>query len=137
MCTTLKDAMLLNELLLITERVSPTQMYDVEKFADALWGKLGIDVSFTKHFLERVNDERNGKDISAAELIRLFKKEYEKYGKDVKSMDGDSEAVFRDLMTLVNLPFVLKDGEKGKTLVAKTVMRKQDFKSYTPMLDIK
>ena len=122
---------------LIFERVSPTQMHDVEKFADALWGKLGIDVSFTKHFLDRVNDERNGKEISAAELIRLFKKEYEKFGKNVKAMDGDDEAVFRDLMTLVNLPFVLKDTDKGKTLVAKTVMRKQDFKSQTPTLDIK
>lgn len=119
------------------ERVTPTQMNDVEKFADALWGKLGIDVSFTKHFLDRVNDERNGKEISAAELIRLFKKEYEKYGKDVKSMDDQDEALFKDLLTNVNIPFVLKDNGKEKVIVAKTIMRKQDFKTYTPEMPIK
>lgn len=126
--------MKLNDLF---ERVSPKQMMDVEKFCDALWGKLGIDVSFTKHFIERVNDERNGKDITAAELIRLFKKEYEKYGKSVAKMDAEAEAVFHDLLTLVNLPFVVKDRGDTKTIVAKTVMRKQDFKSTTPLLSVK
>jgi hypothetical protein len=122
---------------LLFERVSRAQMISVEKFCDALWGKLGIDVSFTKHFLARVNDDRNGKEINSAELIRLFKKEYEQNGKNVAKMDGEAEAVFRDLLTLVNLPFVVKSHGDEKTIVAKTVLRKKDFKSEDPQLNVK
>jgi hypothetical protein len=128
---------ILTELLKLSEFVTQKQLNDVEKFADHLWGKLGVDVKFTKHFIERLNDERNGKEISSAELIRLFKKEYEKHGKNVVQMDGEAEAVFKDLMTHVNLPFVIKDKAGEKTIIAKTVMRKQDFKTDTPFLDVK
>lgn len=113
----------------ILEEVSQTQLDDVEKFADRLFAKIGIDVSFTRHFIERMNDERNGKDVSAAELIRIFKKEYEKYGKDVESLDDNMEAVFMDLSSDLNLPFVIKDRRNGKELIAKTIMRKPEFKT--------
>ena len=118
--------MLLSELL---EDVTPTQLKDVERFADKLWNKLGIDVEFTRHFIERMNDPRNGKDITSAELIRLFKKEYEKYGKAIKDED---EAVLVDLMTDVNLPFIIR----GDKLVAKTVLRKKNFSSTNPMYKV-
>jgi hypothetical protein len=125
--------MLLREL---REEVTQAQLTDVEKFADRLWGKLGIDVEFTKHFVQRMNDERNGKEISAAELIRLFKKEYEKYGKDIRSIDDAGEALMTDLLTDVNLPFVIRDRKDGKELVAKTVMRKKDFKTNDPSYEV-
>lgn len=115
---------------LFQEDVSPQQLKDVETFADRLFAKLGIDVSFTGHFIDRMNDERNGKAISPAELVRLFKKEYEKYGKEVKNLDDATEAVFMDLTTDLNLPFVLRDRGRGKQLVSKTIMRKPDFKTY-------
>ena len=112
----------------LREDVTLKQLDDVEAFADRLWGKLGVDVEFTKHFIDRLNDERNGKEISAAELIRLFKKEYEKFGKDIKALDDSDEAVFKDLMTDLNLPFIMRDRRDGKELKAKTIMRKKDFK---------
>jgi hypothetical protein len=118
--------MLLRE---INEAVSARELNDVETFADRLWGKLGVDVSFTRHFIDRLNDERNGKQITPAELIRLFKKEYEQYGKAVSKIDTDGEALFMDLLTDINLPFVIKDRAAGRELVAKTVMRKKNFKS--------
>jgi hypothetical protein len=118
------------------EEVTQSQLADVEKFADRLWGKLGIDVEFTKHFVQRMNDERNGKEISAAELIRLFKKEYEKYGKDIKQIDDAGEALMADLLTNVNLPFVIRDRKDGKELVAKTVMRKKNFKTDDPSYEV-
>jgi hypothetical protein len=117
--------------------VTAHQLHGVETFADHLWGKLGIDVHFTKHFIDRMNDDRNGKQISAAELIRLFKKEYEKYGKDVKQIDAEAEAVFMDLLTDINLPFVMKHTKHGQELVAKTIMRKKDFKSDDPAYQVK
>lgn len=125
--------MKLNE---ITEDINQAQLNQVEIFADRLWSKLGIDVAFTRHFIERLNDERNGKPISAAELIKLLKKEYEVYGKAISALDGDAEAILKDLTTQLNLPFVIKDTNQGKTLVAKTIMRKPDFHSPDPEFSV-
>lgn len=112
--------------------ITSTELSAIERFADALWGKLGIDVHFTRHFLDRVNDERNGKPISAAELIRLFKKEYAYHGRNISKLN-DTEAVMKDLLTGINLPFVYKDMPQGQDqLVAKTIMRKPDFKTPDP-----
>ena len=120
----------------LMEAVTQSELDQVERFADALWGKLGVDVEFTRHFMDRVNDERNGKPISSAELVRLFKKEYERNGKQIAQLDG-AEGVMRDLLTTVNLPFVIKDTQNGKELVAKTVMRKDDFKTPDPQYVVK
>ena len=120
----------------LMEAVTQSELDQVERFADALWGKLGIDVEFTRHFMDRVNDERNGKPITAAELIRLFKKEYERNGKQISSIDG-GEGVMKDLLTTINLPFIIKDTRSGKELVAKTVMRKGEFKTPDPEYVVK
>lgn len=121
----------------LNEFVNQKQLDEIENFCDALWGKLGVDVKFTRHFIDRVNDERNGKSITTAELIRLFRKEYETFGKHVSAMDAEQEAVFSDIVTSVNLPFVIKDSGKEKSLVAKTIMRKHDFKTPDPLLKVK
>lgn len=120
----------------LMEAVTQSELDQVERFADALWGKLGVDVEFTRHFMDRVNDERNGKPISSAELVRLFKKEYERNGKQIAQLDG-AEGVMKDLLTTVNLPFVIKDTRDGKELVAKTVMRKDQFKTPDPQYIVK
>jgi hypothetical protein len=117
----------------LLEDITPTELSQVERFADALWSKLGVEVEFTHHFFDRVNDPRNGKPITTAELIRLFKKEYERNGKQIAKLDG-SEAVMKDLLTHINLPFVVRDARRGdgKELVAKTVMRKDKFMTPDP-----
>ena len=51
----------------------------LENYADRLFAKVGIDVEFTRHFLDRVNDERNKKQITLAELTRIFKQEFKRY----------------------------------------------------------
>jgi LysM repeat protein len=114
------------------EDLSQADVDSIERFADKLYRKLGIDITFTKHFMDQVNDERNGKPISGAELVRLFKKEYERWGKDVAQMGPDMEGTFKDLTTNINLPFVLRwdRDEEELDLVTKTVMRKKNFKSY-------
>ena len=103
----------------------------VEKYADKLFSKVGIDVEFTRHFLDRVNDERNKKQITTPELVRLFKKTYAQYGKKIANLGPDAEAVLNDIKTDVNMPFVLKWDRKNQEfdMVAKTVMRKKDFKT--------
>jgi hypothetical protein len=114
------------------EDLSKADVDGIERFADKLYKKLGIDVTFTKHFMDRVNDERNGKPISGAELVRLFKKEYERWGKDVAQMGPGMEGTFKDLTTDINLPFVLRwdRDEEELDLVAKTIMRKKNFKTH-------
>ena len=42
----------------------------VEDYADRLFKELGLDVEFSRHFRDRLNDPRNAKPISAAELYR-------------------------------------------------------------------
>ena len=60
---------------LITE-VSQSQLNQVEKYLDKLWDKVGIDVEFTRHFMDRVNDARNNKPINTAELIKIYREVY-------------------------------------------------------------
>ena len=50
------------------------------------FAKVGIDVEFTRHFVDRVNDERNKKQISVAELVRIFNKAYQKHGKAIANL---------------------------------------------------
>ena len=121
----------------IKEDVSKSDLDQVEKYADKLFAAVGIDVEFTRHFLDRVNDERNKKPINTAELIRLFRLTYKKHGKKIPKMGPDAQAVIRDMETDINMPFVLNIDRSGMLdLVAKTVMRKKDFKTSNPKLNV-
>ena len=121
----------------IREDVSKSDLDQVEKYADKLFAAVGIDVEFTRHFLDRVNDERNKKPINTAELIRLFRLTYKKHGKKIPKMGPDAQAVVRDMETDINMPFVLNVDKSGMLdLVAKTVMRKKDFKTSNPKLNV-
>ena len=103
----------------INEVDKPVTQADIEMleiFADRLFAKVGIDVEFTRHFLDRVNDERNVRQITMSELTRLFKQEYKRWGKKIAQMGPDQEAVFKDLATDVNMPFALRWDDKNKEL---------------------
>ena len=120
-----------------TEDITKNDLDQVEKYADRLFKAVGIDVEFTRHFLDRVNDERNKKPITSAELIRLFRLTYKKYGKKIPKMGADAQAVIHDMETDVNMPFVLNLDRSGMLdLVAKTVMRKKDFKASNQKLEV-
>ena len=109
--------------------VTAIDIQQLEAFADRIFANVGIDVEFTKHFKDRVNNERNAKPIVPAELTRLFKQERKRYGKSIAQMGPDSEAVMRDLQTDINVPFalVLDKDNNELDLIAKTIMRKKDF----------
>jgi hypothetical protein len=111
--------------------ITQNDLNQIEKYADKLFAKVGIDVEFTRHFLDRVNDERNQRQITLAELTRLFKQEYKQWGKKIAQLGPDAEAVMKDMRTDVNMPFVLVWDKNNQELdlVAKTVMRKKDFKT--------
>jgi len=106
----------------------------VEKYADRLYKSVGIDVEFTRHFLDRVNDARNKKQITVSELIRMFKQSRKMHGKKIAQLGPDAEAVLNDMQTDINMPFVLKWDGKELDLVAKTVIRKSNFSTSNPKL---
>ena len=107
--------------------ITKSDLDQVERYADKLFGALKIDVEFTKHFMDRVNDARNVKQITTSELVRLFKQSYKKYGKKIAKMSDDANAVIHDMKTDINMPFVLNYKNGEIELVAKTVMRKKNF----------
>ena len=120
----------------IQEFVTQPELDDVEKIADEWFEDYGINVEFTKHFIERVNDERNGKPISAEELEDLFTQTAEKYGEKLANLPDDYQAVLFKLRNDINLPFALNYDDKNDEmdLVAKTVMRKKNFQTSNPKL---
>jgi len=115
----------------LDKKITSSDLEALETFADRIFGKVGIDIEFTRHFLDRVNDERNGEQITGSELTRLFKQEYKRWGKPIAQMGPDAEAVMKDLATDINMPFALRwDRENDELdLIVKTVMRKKDFKT--------
>ena len=109
------------------QKITQSDLDQIEKYADRLFASLDIDVEFTRHFMDRVNDARNLKQITVAELIRLFKQSYRRYGKKIAKMPDDANAVINDMKTNINLPFVMSIKDGKIELVAKTVMRKKNF----------
>lgn len=124
--------------ILFKEYITPKNLKSVRDYADDLFSNVGVDVEFSKHFFDRVNDIRNVKDITPEELKMLYKKAYEKYSNKISNIPPGKEAVLTDLDTQINIPFVMtKDSDsKNLDMVGKTVMRKKDFKSYNPKLKL-
>ena len=116
---------------LIKEDISMSQLDVVEKHLDKIWAKVGIDVEFTRHFHDRVNDARNGKPINTAELLRIYKQIYKRYGKPISKLSKGTEILLKDMSTDINVPVVLRWNGRELEMIAKTVMRKKNFKSRT------
>jgi len=113
------------------EEVSQKQLNDLETFADRLLNKFDVDIEFTRHFADRMNDARNKPAITITELEKLFKKMADNQGKKIKKY-GNKEAILKDMQSDLNLPIVVnwKNGEFE--VVHKTIMRKKNFKSPDP-----
>tara|TARA_R110000782_G_scaffold72171_1_gene144587 strand:+ start:1001 stop:1699 length:699 start_codon:yes stop_codon:yes gene_type:complete len=111
--------------------ITQAQLNALENALDKIFSKVGIDVEFTRHFVDRVNDERNMTQITLRELGQLFAKTYQKYGKPIAQMGPDAEAVLKDMASDVNVPFALEWNKSTGMLelIAKTVMRKKNFKT--------
>lgn len=110
----------------LVEEVSRTQINNLEKFADNLLRKFNIDIEFTRHFVDRVNDSRNNPEITIAELQRFFKKVQKSKGTNIKSVD-DLQVVLKDVSRFLNMPVVIKRKGNEFEVVMKTIMRKKNF----------
>ena len=107
---------------------------DLEKFADRILKKYDIDVEFTRHFVDRLNDPRNSPEIKVSELQKFFKKIQRNKGKNIRS-NPDVEAVLKDMSTNLNLPVVIKTkGDDSFEVTNKTIMRKKDFRTTSKVI---
>lgn len=115
------------------EEVSQKQINDLEKFGDRLLNKFDIDIEFTRHFADRMNDARNKPAISVSEIQRLFKKIAREKGQNIKK-HRNGEAVLKDIQSDLNLPVVVNFKNDEFEVVNKTIMRKKDFKTTSPVV---
>jgi shikimate kinase/nicotinic acid mononucleotide adenylyltransferase len=115
--------------------ITAAKMKDFEKFVDRMFEKFKIDFEFTKHFGERMNDDRNSPKIKLKELADLIKKIYAKHGNPLKDKPG-AEMVVKDLQSDLNMPVVVKYDSKNDEIdiVAKTIMRKKNFATPNPVV---
>tara|TARA_Y100000389_G_scaffold159009_1_gene160644 strand:- start:1310 stop:1711 length:402 start_codon:yes stop_codon:yes gene_type:complete len=111
--------------------VGMKQIKAFESIVDKLFKKYGIDFKFTRHFGDRMGDDRNTPCISMKELAEFIKKIYARQGKSLKGVAG-AEAVIKDMQSDLNIPVAVKyDQRKDEfDVVMKTIMRKKNF--HTP-----
>lgn len=102
-----------------------------EKFAD-----FDVDFKFTRHFADRISDDRNRPCIDLKEIEALFNKIHlaKRMGRKIFSRWKDLEIVLNDVKTDINIPFAIEYDERKDEfkVIAKTIMRKKNFKSQNP-----
>ena len=110
------------------DEMSKSNLQAVEDYADSQLNP--IDVEFTNHFFDRLNDPRNIKPISAAELVGFFKRLSKNKKELISFLSKYKEIVAKDTQTNINIPLV----NKINKIIAKTIMRKPNFQTSNPVL---
>jgi len=137
----------------VDEDMSVPQINKAEQVASSIWAGVKVDVKFSQHFKERLNDPRNPTPITYDELVDIFAKEYERYRMAIKSLpmksgtenrgQVEAEAVLKDAATKLNIPFVMKvnknpdsNGIHHGTIIGKTNMKKDKFQTPNPVYTV-
>ena len=107
---------------------------DVEFVDDLADRKLApIDMDFTSnHFFDRLNDPRNFPDISIEELEEFVDKLSDEKEEFIEFLRKYKDIVVKDTETNINIPFM----KKANKAIAKTIMRKKDFKTSNVVLPL-
>jgi len=116
----------------LNEYISPTGLKNIEDKLDAAFEPLNIDIEFSRHFHDRLNDPRNGKDIEPQELMNTFNRLYTKFGNTLIN-HKDLHAAVQDFNNNLNIPFHLEYDKSRKMfeLTSKTIMRKPPREFHT------
>jgi hypothetical protein len=108
-------------------KISQSEINNLERFADRILNKYGVDVEFTRHFVDRLNDARNNPSIKVAELQKFFKKIQKNKARNIIKQNDQTNAVLKDMETNLNLPVkIIKKGNEFE-VINKTIMRKTNF----------
>ena len=113
----------------VNEKMSTADIDVVDTFADKQLDPVDVDLT-SNHFFNRLNDPRNQKEISQAELIGFFKRLARKKDEFISFLKKYKELVVHDNRTNLNIPFM----KSANKVIAKTVMRKKDFHTPGPKL---
>lgn len=116
--------------------VTQRELDELEQYLDQVWLAAGLDVDFTRHFVDRINDQRNQKQITVCDIEKIFLAAYKRYSQNIAKQKVNFQAVLKSVSTSINIPFVLDMVDGQLTLVSKTVMRKPDFKSMDKILTV-
>ncbi len=104
----------------------------IEDEADSeMQPEIDIDLS-SNHFFDRLNDPRNYPDIEPFEVENFFDKLADKKDEFIKFLKKYKEVVAKDRETNINIPFM----KIANRAIAKTIMRKKNFLSSTPILPL-
>lgn len=120
------------------DELTMTELNVIEKALDRVFAAINVDITFSRHFKERVNDHRNKRQISRCELLTIFKEFFEKYGNSIKGNPKQIERLIKSITSDINIPIVIK-WNKGKheiEIVTKTIMRKKGFKTSTQIMKV-
>lgn len=112
------------------DEMSQSSLQSVEDYADEKLAPLDID--FSSHFFDRLNDPRNIKPISTAELIGFFKRLARKKDQLEDFLTKYKEVVATDNRTNINIPLAALTDK----IIAKTIMRKKDFYTADPKIEL-
>ena len=122
----------INEKVSFKAEFDEDEVEDIEDFADErMRPDIDIDLS-GKHFFDRLNDPRNYPDIEPYELEDFFEKLADKKDEFIAFLKKYKQMVAKDTDTNINIPF-MKIADKA---IAKTIMRKKNFLSSTPILPL-
>jgi hypothetical protein len=111
-----------------TEKLTQSNLDSVERYADRELDP--ADIEFSNHFFDRVNDTRNGKEISEPELTGFFKRLGRHKKQFIDFLEKYNQIVVKDDRSNINIPFV----KMANKVIAKTVMRKGDFQTNSPTI---
>jgi hypothetical protein len=112
----------------LSEKLSQSNLDSVERYADRELDP--ADIEFSNHFFDRVNDVRNGKEISEPELTGFFKRLGRHKKQFIDFLEKYNQIVVKDDRSNINIPFV----KMANKVIAKTVMRKGDFQTTSPTI---
>ena len=144
-----KSRLKVEEEFYLGEDITPKQLSDTRKSVNKQFSSLGMLVDLqTRHFKKRVDDTRNTKPISSAELIGVFKRAAKKWKSknftdtilntiDPVTGNKDNQAVIYDKQTDINVAAVLNTTRsKTPEFVVKTILRKKEFSTRSPKLEV-
>jgi predicted GNAT family N-acyltransferase len=111
----------------ILSEIPKDDLAKIDQYADKQLSPINVVIT-DKHFFDRLNDPRNDKPITSAELIGFFKRLSKNKKKFIEFLKQYNQIVAKDNRTNINIPFMLS----ANSAIAKTVMRKNDFKTSNP-----
>lgn len=117
-------------------KTKPLEVKDVkqiENYLSTFLSKKNYYLKASNHFVDRVNDERNGSQISTQEIISLITKFANKYSIQLQGIPPgtEKEIVITDKTSKINIPSILRWSPKNKKyeFFLKSIMRKSNFQS--------